>query len=394
MEYLNLNHARDWLRAFVPMPIVASKREKFYGCLGALVGLFFAEWICRVSLGGFNIWFIAPMGASAVLLFAVPSSPLAQPWALIGGNLFSALIGVMCARWIDNPGLAAGVAAALAIGAMFTFRCIHPPSGAVALTAVMGGPAIKAMGFHFVLLPVAVNSVALLLVALLFNNLLRRNYPHRAVDHSNRHLTKDLLPSERVGFNHADLEDVLKERGQLLDINQDDLEEILVQAELHAHRRRFGDIRCADIMSRDVVSAQPSTRLDQAWVLLAQHKVKALPVVDEHGELVGIVSLHDFFVNRHGPDALIAAPVRNGALCVKDVMTRHVISARPEQPIVELVSRFSDGGLHHLPVIDAQRHIVGMVTQSDLVAALFRSQLDRPDDDSTVRRRKSAETVF
>jgi CBS domain-containing membrane protein len=55
-------------------------------------------------LQGFNPWFVAPMGASAVLLFAVPASPLAQPWSIIGGNLVAATVGVACARWIPEPG--------------------------------------------------------------------------------------------------------------------------------------------------------------------------------------------------------------------------------------------------------------------------------------------------
>src|SRR5258706_10586585 len=90
---------------------------------------------------------VAPMGASAVLLFAVPASPLAQPWSIIGGNLVSATVGVACAALIGNPVHAAALAVAVAVGAMFALRCIHPPSGAVALTAGLGGPAGHAMGF-------------------------------------------------------------------------------------------------------------------------------------------------------------------------------------------------------------------------------------------------------
>src|SRR5690606_34695683 len=115
-------------------------------------------------------WLIAPMGASSVLLFAVPSSPLAQPWSVIAGNTIAALIGVSCAKVVGQPILAAGLAASLAIAAMFAFRFIHPPSGAVALTAVLGGPAVYELGYGFVLVPVALNSVLLLLTALVFNN--------------------------------------------------------------------------------------------------------------------------------------------------------------------------------------------------------------------------------
>ena len=79
--------------------------RKDYGALGALIGLFCTEWVGRHALGGANPWFIAPMGASAVLLFAAPASPLAQPWSIMAGNLVSALIGVTCARAIPDPGL-------------------------------------------------------------------------------------------------------------------------------------------------------------------------------------------------------------------------------------------------------------------------------------------------
>ncbi|MDF3832624.1 HPP family protein, partial [Cupriavidus basilensis] len=292
--------ARAWLRAFVPTPITAGRRERFKSCLGALLGLLITELISRHLLGGFNPWFVAPMGASAVLLFAVPASPLAQPWSIIGGNLVAALIGVACARWIPAPGLAASAAVALAIAAMFQLRCVHPPSGAVAITAVFGGPAVSQLGFGFVVFPVALNSMLLLLVALLFNNLMRRRYPHRPVEHTNPHRTADPLPSERVGFNRADLDEVLKARGEFLDIEEDDLEEILVAAQLRAYRRRFGDVRCADIMSRDVVTVQPGQSGSEARALLVRHGVQSLPVVDGQRRLLGMLSLPDLLAVRGG----------------------------------------------------------------------------------------------
>jgi CBS domain-containing membrane protein len=367
----------SWLLHLAPQAPLASAREKFYGCLGAGLGLLLAEWLSRSLLGPGNIWFVAPMGASAVLLFAVPSSPLAQPWAMLGGNMLSALIGVACGAWIPDPGVAASLAAALAIYGMFALRCLHPPGGAMAMTAILGGPAVHAMGFRFVLNPVALNSLLLLLLAVVFNKLLRRNYPHRAAAHhgASQHDTLDPLPSERLGFSHADLNQVLLERGQLLDINQDDLEEVVRQAELHAHRRRFGAILCGDIMSRDLVSVRMDTTLESAWALLAQHKVKALPVIDRAGVLLGIVSLHDFFINRHAPASLPMTPLVHGLLRIQDIMTRDVVSARADQPITELVRCFSDGGLHDLPVLDPQKRIIGMISQSDLLAALYRGQL-------------------
>ncbi len=235
------------------------------------------------------------MGASAVLLFAVPASPLAQPWSIIGGNLVAATVGVACARWIPDPGLAAGVAVAGAIALMFQLRCVHPPSGAVAVTAVLGGPAVQALGFGFVVMPVAINSMLLLLTALAFNNFARRRYPHRPPEAATQHQTRDVPPSQRVGVTRADLDAVLAARGEFLDIEEDDLEAIIVEAELRAYRRRFGDVSCGDIMSRDVVAVRPGQAAADAAALLARHHIKALPVVDGRRRLLGILTQTDFF---------------------------------------------------------------------------------------------------
>lgn len=338
------------------------------GVVGAGIGLIATEWSSRLALGTLNPWFIAPMGASAVLLFAMPASPLAQPWSIVGGSTVSALVGAACALLIGHTGLAAGVAGALAIAVMFALRCLHPPGGAVAITAVLGSPAVTQLGFHYALWPVATNAGLLVLTGLLFNHLAGRRYPHHAT--AQPHHTSDPLPSHRLGFTHDDLTRALTSQGALLDISPQDLEEILVKAQDLASQRRWGEVHCRDIMSRDVVSIGPRDSVDEAWARLAHHKIKALPVVEADGTLAGIVSLHDFFIGHSAPDPR-RLPVMSTARYVDDIMTRRVRSARPEQPIGDLVGLFSDGGLHHMPVVDAAQRVVGMITQSDVVAALF-----------------------
>ena len=366
--------AWQWLGSFAPAPVNVSRKEIALGCIGALFGVFCTAWLAQRMLAGFNPWLIAPMGASAVLLFAVPASPLAQPWSLIGGNTVSALIGVACAAAVDDLALASGIAVAAAVGAMFALRCLHPPSGAVALTAVLGGPAIKALGYTFVLWPVAIDSLLLLMAALVFNVSARRRYPHRAPAHATEHLTRDAAPSARLGLTAKDLETALRTRGELLDVSADDLEELFIAAEQVAWKRRFGSIRCADVMSRDIVTVAPSTPARESWRLMIRHAVKALPVVDAESQLVGIVTLHDFFVGHE----VVAGVAGSAAWLVGDIMTSAVMTARPEQELVELMPLFSDGGRHHLPVVDPQGRLVGMVTQSDMVAALFRAGIERP----------------
>jgi CBS-domain-containing membrane protein len=135
--------------------------------------------ISQASLGPVgSIGLTASMGASAVLLFAVPHGALSQPWAVLGGHLVSAVIGVACVQVIAEPILAAPAAVALAIGGMHYLRCIHPPGGATALNAVIGGEAVQQLGFHYVLTPVLLNALTIVLLALLFNYPFRwRRYP-------------------------------------------------------------------------------------------------------------------------------------------------------------------------------------------------------------------------
>jgi len=220
-----------WLAGFVPAPLNVSWRERVLGCVGAGLGILGAAWLSHRLLAGFDPWFIAPMGASAVLVFAAPASPLAQPWSLVCGNVVSAFVGVACALGVGDLAFAAGLAVAGAIAAMFALRCLHPPGGAVALTAVLGGPAIHALGVRFVLWPVAIDSLLLLLGALLFNVSMRRRYPHVAHGH--------VQPAHAapLGLTMADLHAALRTHGELLDVSEDDLEELFLQAEDIARRR-------------------------------------------------------------------------------------------------------------------------------------------------------------
>ncbi len=308
------------------------------------------------------------MGASAVLLFAAPASPLAQPWSIVVGNGVSALMGVLSASLVADPALAAALAVMLAIAAMFLTRSLHPPGGAVALTAVIGGEGIRQLGVGYVLLPVLLNSLLLLLLALCYNRLLGRRYPNSGQAQPNRHQTADPQPSERVATQAADIDFALEKHGELLDISRQDLQALLQEAQLHALRARVGTVRVQDVMSRDLILIAAQQPAMAAWQLLSHHQVKALPVVDEAGRLTGIITLHDLMIDRALQQPRGAADLAE--LRVAELMTRNVSTARRYQPLYDLVGAFSDGGLHHMPVVDGEQ-LVGILTQSDMVAALF-----------------------
>jgi len=379
-----LNPLKNWLHGFIPRPTTVNQRERLRAACGALLGIFLTGLVSHAFAGADALPFlVAPMGASAVLLFALPSSPLAQPWSIIGGNLVSATLGVICSKLIADPILAASLAVSTSIAAMLALRCLHPPSGAVALTAVLGGPLIHAQGFHFIWWPIGINSLLLLGVALAFNNLTRHRYPHGTVDQR----AAELQSPARPGFNSADLDYVLSRYNEVLDVSRDDLELLLRQAEMHAYRRRFGEITCADIMSRDVVAVEYGTELHHAWKLLHQHQIKAMPVVDTVQRVIGIVTLSDFIRhadlhNYQGFDEKFRRFLRRVGRShsekpevVGQIMTRQVQTVSEDLHITELVQLLTHNSHRHIPVINSERRLTGIVTNSDLVAGMYRGRL-------------------
>jgi CBS-domain-containing membrane protein len=115
---------------------------------------------------------IGSFGASAVLVYGAIRSPLAQPRNLIGGHVLSAVIGVAAFRWLGwQPWLAAALAVATAIAVMHLTKTLHPPGGATALIAVIGGDGVHQLGYLYVLMPAALGAVVMLVIALIVNNI-------------------------------------------------------------------------------------------------------------------------------------------------------------------------------------------------------------------------------
>ena len=151
--------------------------ERFRSVLGAFLGLFIvmaaAKWLGEFS--GINEWLMASLGASALLVFALPQSPMAQPWAVIAGNTLSSLIGISCVIVIQTPLIALPAAASLSILGMFILRCLHPPAAAVALITVLGG----ITHYRYAFFPVMIDSILLILAGALYSNLTGKRYPNR-----------------------------------------------------------------------------------------------------------------------------------------------------------------------------------------------------------------------
>ena len=329
--------------------------------IGAILGICLTGLICGLTFGRDpNLPFIvAPMGASAVLLFAVPASPLAQPWSIIGGNTVSALVGISVGRLVHEPMAATGIAVGLAIVAMSMTRCLHPPGGAAALTAIIGGPSVTAAGFTFALVPVCINAILLVLVGIAFHKLSRHSYPHvpAICPADTTHATTDLAPQYRVVAQASDIDAALDDLGETFDIEKEDLDGLLLQAESHALTRSLSDLSCGDVMSRNIVPIDLGANVQTAHSLLLDHGVRTLLVTDPFGYLIGTVGLRE--LARY-----------TGRLA--DVMTAASVS-KPEAPLFSLIATLKDGKTNAVVIVDDSGCILGLVTQTDVLRAISRS---------------------
>jgi CBS-domain-containing membrane protein len=240
-----------------------SHTERVLSAIGGFLGIYGILQISAVFVGPLAATLIvASMGASAVLLFAVPHGPLSQPWPVIGGHLVSAVIGVCCAKLVPDTLLAAALAVALAIGVMHYLRCIHPPGGASALAAVVGGDSVHALGFQFVITPVLLNVLVIVAVAVLFNYPFSwRRYPTG--------LKQQALPDRpqpqfqaRSSISHEDLVYALREVDSFIDVSEQDLlaiYELATQRSL-ASRLPPGELKPGHYYSNGKYGSQWSVR--------------------------------------------------------------------------------------------------------------------------------------
>jgi CBS domain-containing membrane protein len=342
------------LRSFAPILPGATARDRAFACLGAVVGIGLAGFVAALLHGDGEAlpWIVAPMGASAVLLFAVPASPMAQPWPIIGGNSLSALTGFAVGQALGHGAFACGIGVGLAIGVMSVTRSLHPPGGAAALTGVIGGGLVDPAGWWFPLAPVALDAVVLVAVGWAFHRLSGHPYPHRLQPEAP---TRDPLPTARVGVRDEDLDAVLASIGETFDIDREDLRLLFTELELQVLARRHPELTCGEIMSRDVIAVPRHADPSAARRLLLDSGVRLLPVLDDAERPIGGVGLRE-----------LAVP--GGT--VEDLMTAPLL-VTPGEPAVKLTGPLTDGHRHAAMVVDpATKVLRGLVTQADLLAAL------------------------
>ena len=352
-------------------------REIALSVLAAAVSVGLTGWLAlRFAGPAAAPLLVASMGASAVLLYAVPSSPMSRPWPLLGGHLVSGLVGVSSAQWVPHPAAGAALAVGLALLAMRYLRCLHPPGGATALVCVVGGPQIQGLGYAFVAFPLAANVAAMAALAALFYPLvLRRRYFRPAP--AGPGARPAVLP-----FHREDLKAALAEMGTFIDVGEEDLEKLYELALAHVQGLRLRRRRCGEVMSRPPVAVPYDTPLEEAWALMARHGIHGVVVVDPFRRVLGMVTRSDFL--RHaegrteGNHALrLARLLRRTPGFHSDkpeaagqIMSAPAVTAWEDETVAEVLPRFAAHRIHHLPVVDRQGRLVGMLTRADVLALL------------------------
>ncbi len=144
-----------------------SNSELTISIVGAFIATLIATFFTSTILEAEQVpMVLASTGASAMLIFGLPHSPVSQPWNLVGGHVVSAPVGVACYQGIPNELLAASTAIPMAMFLMHKLHCMHPPGGATAVTAVVGGTAVHSLGYAYVVMPVFFSAIILLSVAM------------------------------------------------------------------------------------------------------------------------------------------------------------------------------------------------------------------------------------
>ena len=232
--FKRMRNLKNHFWAFIGLEAdTTSHGEKIVSAFGGFAGILMVALASGYFVGPADVALMAAsMGASAVLLFAMPHGALSQPWQLVGGHVISALVGVTVAKFVPGIILPAALAVALAIGAMHYLRCMHPPGGATALSAVIGGPAVHALGYHYVLTPVLLNTGIILCTAIGVNYFFPwRRYPAKLGQKKTQHADAGLTASD---ISRQDLEFALRKMNIYVDVTEQDLEKIYAIARKHS----------------------------------------------------------------------------------------------------------------------------------------------------------------
>ncbi|MBI1170382.1 CBS domain-containing protein [bacterium] len=355
------HYLRLILRGFDPVVPLARPARSLRAALGAVAGLLVAQSVlwALARIGGApdaglmtHPLLIAPFGASAAFVFALPENPMAQPWSVVAGNALSALVAIAVLH-LGLPAVPALVlAVSMALVVMDLARAPHPPGAAVAAAAVLASASGAMPGPAYLVVTVALGSLVLTGCGMVYHSALRQAYPFRPAPPVPLPEPAALPPSplilaralDRLSSGTASGPDGLAELSRIAEAVAAGLGE---------------DISAGALMSAPPVTVGPAADWRVLAAQFVDHGFRALPVVDGQNRYLGLIP--------------VQAVLRPGA---QGLSARHLLqetaTCLPEARLPEIVPALAAGGQTVLPVVDAQGGLIGVLTRSDLVTALVR----------------------
>ncbi len=349
----------------------------------ALITIAVIAWISKQFLSASAIpYIIASMGASSVLVFAVPSSPMNHPWSLLGSHLFSAFIGITCLLYIPNVLVAAPLSVALSILAMHYLRCMHPPGGATAMLIILAGETFQTLGYQTLLTPVLLNTLILLLSALLIQNIMKSQRKPAPINLPNKWNPDAKAIALKPPFEAQDLQQAINELDTYIDIKKERLIELYTLANQHYQQRHLGELRCSDLMMTSPHLVEYATELSDVWHWLEKEQLTALPVVNRARHVVGVISIDDFIrhankLPQESLEARLEALITHTPALSSDkpevagqIMTSPAITVSAGKYVAELLPLMDQHHIHHIPIVDDAQKLIGMVERGEILALL------------------------
>ena len=373
---INLQALRQRLGPVASRP---SGKELLRACFGAGLGLAVAGILVSLAdrVVPHTLHLFAPLGATAVLIFALPSSPLAQPWNCVVGNTVSALYALLLVWTLPSLSQTSLTALAVsgAIALMLLLRALHPPGGAVALLTVLASIHMQPQDWHLLIATALLSSV-LVLVGVLYHKACDRPYLQ-----SPQQVDKTQRPATSLSLSEKDLQQLLQRFGQSYNLSPEDLGALLTAAEEEAIKRRLSSIRCGSVMSSTLLTIQAQTPLEEVANLFHRHLIKSLPVVDEEGEMVGRVlraDLFDWLWQGHQAKLQqnLWQRLRGTSHTAKlqstaqELMRAPEVSVQEDTPLGDLLEDLATHTVQFIAVLRGST-LVGVITRTDVIRTLL-----------------------
>lgn len=288
------------IKLFLGIPTIAPTfKEIIVSSLTALLATLCVIYMSKELLNYLNvdenIYILIPIAATSVLVFAVPHGALSQPWQVIVGHLVSAFVGVICYKYFGKDlATAAALAVSISIMAMLFFRCVHPPGGATALGAVLGGDSIHQLGYSYIFIPTLLNSLIIISVAIALNYPFNwRRYPSHL--YYKKNLAATISPGSRA--NQVTVEDFMKavgEHGSFIDITDEGWNEIFEKAKQHAEYDNVHphNIELGQIYSNGKIGREWEIR--EVLTIDTKKTIKYFVLAGENMTLSGSCSIKEF----------------------------------------------------------------------------------------------------